>query len=80
MNFLLFIPVIVFLLMIPTFVDGQILKTHSVSVSEEVFSVDIPVVGTISAVMKYDLDFEIIGDSLSFLDNELKTLNTTTFL
>jgi len=60
MNFLLFIPVIVFLLMIPTFVDGQILKTHSVSVSEEVFSVDIPVVGTISAVMKYDLDFEII--------------------
>ena len=60
MKIILLIPILVSLLMISTFADAQVLRTHSVSASGEVFSVDIPVVGNISAKMKYDLDFEII--------------------
>jgi len=49
--------------MIPVSIEGQTYRNHSLSASGEVFSVDIPLVGTISAVMKYDLDFEIIKPS-----------------
>jgi hypothetical protein len=58
MKFLLFVAVS--LLLIPMFADAQSYRTHSVSASGEIFSIDIPVVGTIRAIMEYDLDFEVI--------------------
>jgi len=88
MKILLIIPIIVGLLMIPIFAEGQIVRTHSVSASEEMFSVDIPIVGTISAKMKYDLDFEIIkpnkiqagGSDYISLSPKRGTLTTSFYL
>jgi len=61
MKFLIFISVILSLLVIPIVIEVQASQTHSVTASEEIFTIDIPVVGTISAIMKYDLDFEVIS-------------------
>ncbi len=59
-----FIIIIIFSIGIPLNIDAQTYRTHSVIVSSNVSSLDIPLVGTLTILMQYSIDFEVRTPSI----------------